>query len=292
MVGPEQLDRVQKFADIAKERQLIYARKERGYPKPWTTDKVFGNWFFCNVFREQDKTSVWIKKNIIDAYAGDPENWKRIIIARFYSRLDSAMDIQENETWESAASIREGVVRRLRAHLPIHTSGFLVAPGDASTGRYRFELPFLLVAELDKAGFTHDVLRAASLEKVWNTLLPFYSVGSFLAYQYVCDFAYDKQYLLDATDHDTWTAPGPGSLRGMNRIMTGEPDAKDNDFSWLEYARMILSLWREVISADPDYTKGELTRFQDLHLCNVQHWLCEYDKYERGGSVKRRYNAL
>jgi len=292
MVTPDQLDRIQKFADIAKERQLIYARKERGYPKPWTEDKVFGNWFFCNVFREQDKTSVWLKKNIIDAYAHDPDNWKRIIIARYYSRLDAAMDIQAHETWESVASIREGVVRRLRAHLPIHTSGFLVAPGDAATGRFKFDLPFLLVKELEAANFTNAVTTLGSLEAVWKTLLPFYGVGSFMGYQFVCDFAYDRQYLLNACDHDTWTAPGPGSLRGMNRILTGSPSERNTEASWLESARVLLSLWRAVVADDPDYKEGELKRFQNLHLCNVQHWLCEYDKYERGGSAKRRYNAL
>ena len=54
----EQLSRALEFCKLAEERQKIYIKKKAGEPKPWTEDKIFQSSRFCNVFREQDKTSV------------------------------------------------------------------------------------------------------------------------------------------------------------------------------------------------------------------------------------------
>lgn len=262
----------------------MYEKKERGEPKPWTSDPILRDWFFCNVFRQDDKTSVWIKKYVIDAYENDPDNWKRIIVARFFSRLDSLEDIRKIEGLNTIEDIRRGIIRRVITERPVHTQGFLVGPGSNAQRIHKWDQPFLLCRDLEQDSELVDAFASKSLKNTWTALYGRYGVGSFLAYQYVCDFAYSAQYLLNANDHDTWTAPGPGSRRGMNRVLTGTASKSIDKSEWLESAIRILAYWKARAPSAP--------AFAHLKLCNVQHWLCEFDKYERGGSAKRRYNGV
>jgi len=285
----EQLSRALEFCKLAEERQKIYIKKKAGEPKPWTEDKIFQSSRFCNVFREQDKTSVFIKTNIIDKYRDDPNNWKRIIIARFFSRLDTLQDLEEHGEMESVETMLKGIERRRQLSLPVHTHSFFV--GRASPDHPTYLRPFNLVKKLEMSGDS-KVFKGSSLEKAYLTLREYSWNGSFMSYQYVCDLAYDEQYLLNATDHDTFIAFGPGSQRGMNRILTGEP-YWDTDVDFVSFCVELLSLWRQYVTDTvKEDAHEDMKRFYNLHLCNVQHWLCEYDKYKRGGSSKRRYEGI
>ena len=51
------MDEMMKFAY---ERQQIFKKKEAGLPWPWSEDPTFQKYKFCNVFRDQDKTTRWI----------------------------------------------------------------------------------------------------------------------------------------------------------------------------------------------------------------------------------------
>ena len=48
-------DPVKSFFEFCKERENIRLKRERGEPGPWTTDEVFQNGRFLNVFREDDR---------------------------------------------------------------------------------------------------------------------------------------------------------------------------------------------------------------------------------------------
>jgi len=45
-----------------KERERVRVRKERGDPKPWSEDPVFQQTYFCNVNREYDRVTKFIRK--------------------------------------------------------------------------------------------------------------------------------------------------------------------------------------------------------------------------------------
>ena len=45
------------------ERERIRELKEAGAPKPWSEDAIFQTTYFCNVRREDDKVTKWVRKN-------------------------------------------------------------------------------------------------------------------------------------------------------------------------------------------------------------------------------------
>lgn len=76
------------FFAYATERYMIRIRRERGDPRPWTDDKVLQAYRFCNVFREHDTTTKWIRERITpDAY-GD-RLLGAMIIARWFNRIET-----------------------------------------------------------------------------------------------------------------------------------------------------------------------------------------------------------
>ena len=67
---------------FCRERQDIYTRKEAGQPAPWTDDVTLQTKKFCNIFRDQDRLSVFIK----DWIRGTDERFLNLLYARFACR--------------------------------------------------------------------------------------------------------------------------------------------------------------------------------------------------------------
>ena len=86
---------IELFAKTAFERHRIYILKKYGVPKPWTTDKIFQNNFFCCTFRKLDKTTEWIIKNVIEPNEDNPDLWKSIIICRYISNINTLKELHE-----------------------------------------------------------------------------------------------------------------------------------------------------------------------------------------------------
>lgn len=52
------------FWKYVHERQMVWFRRQRGDPEPWTQDTVLQTYFFCNVYRELDKGSQYFKDQV------------------------------------------------------------------------------------------------------------------------------------------------------------------------------------------------------------------------------------
>jgi hypothetical protein len=105
--------------------------------------------------------------------------------------------------------------------------------------------------------------------------------AGFLAGQIIADLKNTPGYVLaDAPDWWSWCVPGPGSNRGLNRLMGMDID----DRKWKPQPFGIhISTLRHLIAAETG-----------LKLCaqDVQNCLCEFDKYMRaleGGRPKQLY---
>jgi len=152
---------------------------------------------------------------------------------------------------------------------------------------------------------------ASTLEELYLTFITLDGVGPFMAYQYAIDFSYSERYLKNATDKYDWTQLGLGAVRGMNRILTGSP-GRTKIPEAIRFTKEILAYWKNEVDKhlanevfktlqiarkkwNQSYELNEIAvfamyePFKDLTMSDVEHWLCEYDKYMRGGSKKRRY---
>ncbi|HAT63686.1 MAG TPA: hypothetical protein DCS66_03660, partial [Flavobacteriaceae bacterium] len=109
-----------------------------------------------------------------------------------------------------------------------------------------------------------------SLQNTWAEYLPYAGFSGFMAYEVVTDLRHTK-HLENAEDIMTWANAGPGAKRGLNRIHNRElkktikPDQLLNEMS-------------ELLDISYLYLKKYVPI---LEMREIEHCLCEFDKYER-----------
>ena len=95
--------------------------------------------------------------------------------------------------------------------------------------------------------------------------------GRFMVGQIVADVKYSDRQLLIAPDWHTWAVSGPGSRRGLNRVIGVDKDSRWNEREFLD----VLTELRGVVNAKiPPW-------MEHLHAQDLQNCLCEFDKYQR-----------
>jgi DNA adenine methylase len=107
--------------------------------------------------------------------------------------------------------------------------------------------------------------------------------GSFLAGQVVADLKYDSP-LNRAPDWWTWAASGPGSRRGLNRVLGRPKSSPWDETEWLQSLQRLHEIIGPRIAA---------AGMPEIHMQDLQNCLCEWDKFERvrlgEGKPRSRY---
>jgi 5-hmdU DNA kinase, helical domain len=75
-----------------REREFIRLRKERGDAPPYGSgDTILATYRFCNVRREDDRVTIWIRDNIRERYAN--HLWLMLCIARQINWPDTLAEL-------------------------------------------------------------------------------------------------------------------------------------------------------------------------------------------------------
>jgi hypothetical protein len=283
-----------------RERHNIYLRRQAGQPWPWTLDPILREYRFCNVFRELDTVTEWVRKNWREPYADHPNLWFAMAVARQINWPDTLAAIQfphlpadSMHVW--FANAKAAMWARQHKQLKVYTGAYMLR-GDIQRVRMG---PSNAPHSNDKPTYTLDtVLRypwenqrellqllirsQCSLQDVhtWFTKWPGW--GGFLAYEVVTDLR-QTRYLERAPDIMTWANAGPGAVRGLNRIH-GRPvkqvlsQAQANT----EMRTLLTQSWANLPKD-----------FPPLEMRDIEHSLCEMDKWcrvqEGSGRPRARY---
>lgn len=249
-----------------RERHAIYLRRKAGEPWPWTEDKILQAYSFCNIYRELDKGTIWIQKNISEPYADHPDLWFMLCAARqinWPDTLQEMLDLGCLQKWNPvvAKSVMEG---RKDRGLKTVTGAYLTIGMLGGTKAEQI---------IDKClnKLYGSKMPAQKLEEMWAFLVQYPGWGSFLSAQAVCDMKHTK-ILRSAPDWWAWAAKGPGSARGLNRVLGRPVNAPWRQADWLE---ALQGLSRAVA---PEVDK---MGYPELCMMNLQNITCEYDKYTR-----------
>jgi 5-hmdU DNA kinase-like protein len=265
------------------EREAIRLRRQAGRQRPWTDDPILGQWSFCNVMREHDRVTRWIADNWRTPHSDDPELWFAMAVARLTNWPETMDAIGYPAPWGRARFIL--TLRRRAARGDKVWGDAYVISGGGKTGKGVPKDEYI-ASVLDELWQQREQLRPRMGERCaefHGRLMRMNGFGSFLAAQVVADMKYVAP-LKDARDWLTFAASGPGSRRGLNRVLGRPVDA-----SWNEDA------WRAALRDLHDMIRPELERIGlgDLHAQDLQNCLCELSKYERTrlgeGTPKRRY---
>ncbi len=263
------------FFRFARERQKVLLAKRDNKKPPWTKDKVLQDFYFCNIFREDDKTTAWFRENIRDPLRDD---WRMVTLAtvafRWFNFIPTGeliKDVLLRKGWD-ARMIRS----RLKGQGKIFTGAYIIMPRPGVGGFTKLEM----VCQVMGAFKPVPDLRGNTLQMAHHLLTKYPGMGPFYAYEVISDLRYTC-VLEDATDIDAWANPGPGCKRGLIHVF-GKQNNKDAQIYMDQLLRM---------SRSPQYWPRKWPRWD---MRTVEHTLCEYDKYVRGWNnkrLKRKYNA-
>src|SRR6478609_6557557 len=87
--------RVKDLARFIIAREIIRGAKESGKQRPWTLDPILGKYRFCNVRREDDRVTRWLRKNWYPRFANNPDVWFAAVVARLLNLPESLTDVAE-----------------------------------------------------------------------------------------------------------------------------------------------------------------------------------------------------
>ena len=71
------------------ERESIRLRRQAGAPAPWTIDPDMANVRYCNVHREDDKVTKWLRANPV--YSGPDIAVWRVVLSRMVNRISLSL---------------------------------------------------------------------------------------------------------------------------------------------------------------------------------------------------------
>lgn len=267
-----------------REREQMRIRKERGDPQPWTADPILNDYRFCNVRREDDRVTVWVRDYIRRPFAAHPLLWLMLCAARQINWPPALERLIKVGAWPELgrADWPAAMARELNAMKDagekIYTGAYMIsAPAKKGADKQSYIAEGVIGGLAKRANeFIH--WNGATLRGIHSRITKTNGWGDFMAYQAVVDMRFTT--LLDgASDVRTWAAAGPGTIRGLNRLHGRKVDATISQEWALNEMRAIY----RVIESET----GVAMDFSD-----VPNILCETDKYLRVKNAEGKPRAL
>ena len=273
------MERVNEFFSTARERYLIKLKRDSGHPPPWTEDPVLREWRFCNVHREDDRTTVWFRENIRSKLKGR-KLIESTMIFRWFNRIKTG-EILKNlllGDWDT-----EEARERLKEVKPVVTGAYMIRTPEGLT-KLDGVLHCINCALPDVGAISNEW--GPSLKLAWEDLLPVYGLGPFMAYEIISDLRW-THLLKKADDIMTWANAGPGCARGLGRVMSGDRRRFNRHLHQPEMALIMKDLLDK--SKDGKFWPTEWPKWE---MREVEHWACEFEKWcaaKDGRRLKRRF---
>lgn len=247
------------------ERQAILERRQAGKPKPWTRDLILQSYRFCNVHREDDSVTKWIRTHWRDPHSSDRHLWFAMVLARVVNWTPTLDKVGYPTQWRPLHFKK--VLNEIRSEGSKVFTGAYMLRSDAG-GKIEYYADKVLSPMWENRESIMPVSKD-TLESFHLRLSQCSGMGSFMAAQVAADVKYAvSSPLYYATDWWTWAASGPGSRRGLNRVLGVDKDAPWREKGWLA---AIQELHKNIT---PSLNCA-------LHMQDLQNCLCEFDKYER-----------
>jgi hypothetical protein len=255
------------------ERESIRKRKEAGEPKPWSDDPIFQVTYFCNVRREDDKVTKFIRQ-MYTPWSYHKLFVHNIILSRFLNWPDTLDYLDYISDWDPeyvklVLNERKLIGKVWGNAYVVTTHGIPMDKIDYLCDRVMPSIAeYVPIVEFSSCGWA-----AAGLQRIEG-------ISTFMAGQVVADLKNTRGHpLTQAMDWWDFALPGPGSIRGMD---------------WLYGERVPRSVWHSRL-LDVQRAVDEASHVGDLCAQDMQNCLCEFDKYMRvkhgTGRSKRSYNG-
>lgn len=256
--------------DVFKKR-LLYPHGQ------WTDDSIIRNYRFTNIFRATDRVSQYL---IDTQYSGDMtvrEVFFRTMLFKIFNKIETYKYLEkelgqissydfDTEKYDSLLSYR------MANKYKIYSAAYIMpSASDAFGFKLKHTNHLALIDKMLKENLYDKIADCKSLENVYQKLLMYPSIGTFLAFQYTIDLNYSSVVNFSEMD---FVVAGPGAKNGIEKCFTSLGDYT----------------YEDVIKMMADEQESECERLglslptlwgRNLQLIDCQNLFCEVDKYLR-----------
>lgn len=273
------LEPFDRFLYWIKERESTRKLKTEGKPKPWTDDEILLKYRFCNVRRMDDVVSQWLLKNWYQPNFNHPNMLFAVVLARFLNLPSSLECVGFPLRWskERIKRIKDLLRTKKQGGETIFNSAYMVRGNDGED-----KLASVIDYIIQPLIANPPTLDTGSMQRCWVSIECRYGFGSFMAGQVVADL----RWALSGTwnDRREWAPAGPGSQRGLNRLLGRPVKQPIKQDQFLEELQALIQECK---------TQIPLGLSRKMEAIDWQNCCCEYDKYCRTlnneGRPKRLY---
>lgn len=237
-------------------------RRERARIAGSSGDPNIDNWRYCNVRRQDDRVTKFVTEWLAPWHNHDlivPNT----LMARLFNNEETLSRIGYMQAWDPH-HVDAVVDRMVDEGRRVFNPAYIVS----TNGQKMDKVTYLIEKVLNAAFRDYLALAAPDLDTMWRRLTKLNGVGSFIGAQVVADLKHTTRWR-NAEDWWTFVAPGPGSMRGLNRLRGLKPSAQTyNQKSFSMYIQPV----RRIIATGTG-----------IELCaqDAQNCMCEFDKYMR-----------
>lgn len=264
---------------FAAKRQEVFFNRLGGGDYPWTDDKIIKKYKFTNAYRASDRVSQYLIRNVIyedDCYT--PEDYCfRILLFKLFNKI---------ETWEYLKGAMGEITyssynyerydqlltERINEKERIYSAAYIMPSGKSCFGfEKKHQNNLKLLEYMMKTGLAQKVAKAKSLKQLYEILLSYPTLGTFLAFQFAIDINYSE--LCDFNEM-SFVVAGPGAKNGIKKCFG---DLKG--YNYEDIIRYVAERQEEEFEKRGLHFKSLFGR--KLQLIDCQNLFCETDKYAR-----------
>lgn len=263
---------------FACERQNIFMRKLQGRCNNLTEDAILRKYKFTNTYRASDRVSQYLIKNVIyqKGYTNEDTIF-RILLFKTFNKIETWKKFEDSLgciNYKDFDCNRYGKILNdyYNKGEKLYSGAYIMASGKNIFGYERKFMNHLkLIEYMMKDNIAGKIAQCHKLEDIYNLLLTYPTIGTFLAYQYAIDINYSEVADFDEME---FVVAGPGAKAGIRKCFSNSEQYSQ------EY----------IIRYMCEQQEKEFTRLglkfktlwgRKLQLIDCQNIFCETDKYAR-----------
>lgn len=267
------------YWEFAVKRQEVFFNRINNKPFPWTEDAIIQKYKFTNAYRASDRVSQYLIKNVIyngGVYSSEDICF-RILFFKLFNKIetweyvkDKLGDITFSEYKYDAYD--KLLMDRLESNERIYSAAYIMPSGKSCFGaKNKHQNNLKLLEQMMATGLSKKIAKSRNLKTLYELLLDYPTLGSFLAFQFAIDLNYSE--LCDFSEME-FVVAGPGAQNGITKCFS--------NVKKYEYTDVIKYVTE---NQNMEFEKRGL-QFQtlfgrSLQLIDCQNLFCETDKYAR-----------
>lgn len=264
---------------FAAERQEVFFNRLYGQDYPWTDDEIIRKYKFTNAYRASDRVSQYLIRNVIyknDFYTPEDQCF-RIIFFKLFNRIETWEYIEDavGEITYSTYNYErynQLLMDRISAREAIYSAAYIMPSGKSCFGcEKKHQNNLKLLEYMMESGLPQKIAKAKSLKELYETLLSYPTLGTFLAFQFAIDINYSE--LCDFSEM-SFVVAGPGAKNGIRKCF-----GNIEGYNYEDLIRYVTERQSEEFENRGLHFKSLFGR--ELQLIDCQNLFCETDKYAR-----------